>query len=162
MCRCGATMSRLVAVRGMIRYEGSPHHGLARSPSASNGESLFMDSAAVLTSAIVASDSARGSDVHGIGSVEPEPRAISMRAIAVDVGLRYLKESIAMGPLYRGFGSAAGSDSSASTTSTSVAPLTAGAPRARWKNFSFRDTQPVTRPAALAPAMSHACAATRA
>src|SRR5262245_44777614 len=111
MCRCEATMSRAVAVRGMTRNEGSPHHGLARSPSVSDGGSLFMESAAVVTSATVASDNAHRSGLHGIGSVEPEPRAISMRAIAVDVGLRYLKESITLGPLYRGVGSPTGSES---------------------------------------------------
>lgn len=79
-------MSPSAAVDGMTRYEGSPHHGFCRSPSASNGSSATIERPAVLTRVTVASLSARGSGVHGTGS--GGAKAIMVFTIALEAGLR--------------------------------------------------------------------------
>src|SRR3989338_8559566 len=91
MWRWDTSMSASVASRGMMRYEGSPHHGFSRSPSASNGGSPFIEMPAVLTRLTVEAERGRDSGVQGTGS--RGARAIMDSLIALDAGLRYLNES---------------------------------------------------------------------
>src|SRR6266545_3069196 len=91
MWRCEATMSASVAVRGMTRYDGSPHHGFCRSPSASKGGSASIERPAVLTRATVASRSGRGNRVQGTRS--RGAMAIMVFTIVPEAGLRYRNES---------------------------------------------------------------------
>src|SRR3990172_7151140 len=99
--RWDTLMSHSVAVRGITRYDGSPHQGFRRSPSASNGESPLIEIPAVLTRLTVASCRGRRSGAHGTGS----RGACLIRdfVIIVEAGLRYLKEFTWRGNCFMAF-----------------------------------------------------------